>query len=180
MRVIGGIYKGRNLTAPEGSDTRPTLGMVKEAVFGKLQFEIPGRSFLDLFSGSGAMGIEALSRGANKVSFNDSSIKAVKLIKKNILSLSVNAEVTSYSYEAALNYHKDGNFDFIYVDPPYALDCIEKILTLSADNSVLAMGGMIIYEHSRERVLSIDDIRYIISDEKKYSSAVISYIKRIE
>ena len=105
MRVVGGIYKGRNLTPPEGSDTRPTLGMVKEAVFGKLQFNIPGSSFLDLFSGSGAMGIEALSRGAAKVAFNDFSNKAVKLIKKNLSSLGVTAEVTGYSYEAALDYN---------------------------------------------------------------------------
>lgn len=178
MRVISGIYRGRNLLAPNNSDIRPTGDMTKEALFGKIQFQLSGCKFLDLFSGSGAIGIEALSRGAKEVYFNDGSNEAVRLINANLSLIGAKAIVMTSDYETALKMLRDKAFDFIYIDPPYAMDCIDNILKLIDDNNCLSSNGLIIYEHMREKVLKLNNSHYIITDEKHYSSTTLSYIKR--
>lgn len=178
MRVISGIYKGRNLIAPTDNEVRPTSAMVKEAIFGKLQFQIADTLFLDLFSGTGAMGIEAISRGAREVYFADNSYKSIKLIESNLKKIGVEANVINASYEITLKMMKDKQFDFIFIDPPYALDCIDKILELVTLNNVLSIDGIIIFEHLKEKVLKLASTSYIIIDEKKYSGTMVSYIKR--
>lgn len=178
MKIVSGIYKGRFIKTLYCNDIRPTSAKVREAIFGKIQFHINNAKFLDLFSGSGAMGIEALSRGASKVVFNDKSIKSVRIIKENLNNLKAEADIINLDYKSAIISLRNNKFDFIFIDPPYNLDCINKILQLIDDNNILEDNGVIIYEHINEKVLNINKSLYIIVDEKRYSLTTVSYIKR--
>ncbi|MBR4362601.1 MAG: 16S rRNA (guanine(966)-N(2))-methyltransferase RsmD [Ruminococcus sp.] len=149
MRVITGIARGHRLVAPEGLDTRPTSDKVKEGVFSSIQFELEGAYVLDLFAGSGQMGIEALSRGAERAVFVDSSAKAVKCVIENLkgTKLDKQAEVItrdSYDYIRLTSQ----TFDIIILDPPYRQGHIPKLLPLAA--AKLRDGGFIICEYEKE------------------------------
>ena len=152
MRVITGTARGRKLLTPEGLDTRPTSDMVKEAVFSIIQFEIEGAVFLDLFAGSGQMGIEALSRGARFVSFVDSSRDAQNVILKNL-------ETTGFKPKARVAMMESGaflkstseTFDIAFLDPPYNSGLIEQMLPLVAEK--MALGGIILCESEKREEL---------------------------
>lgn len=149
MRVITGIARGRRLAAPEGLDVRPTTDKVKEAVFSAVQFELEGAYVLDLFAGSGQMGIEALSRGAARAVFVDSSQKAVRCINENLRTTKLDrlAEVISRdSYDYIKLTAK--TFDMIILDPPYRQNHIDNILPFAAEK--LNAGGCIICEYESE------------------------------
>lgn len=149
MRVITGTARGRRLTAPEGLDVRPTTDKVKEAVFSAVQFEIEGASVLDLFAGSGQMGIEALSRGAKKAVFVDSSSRAVKCVNENLRNTGFNRSAEVISRDS-FDYIKFTSlaFDIIILDPPYRNGLIENILPLAAKK--LNKGGIIICEYEAD------------------------------
>src|SRR5690554_3093009 len=132
MRVISGRAKGKKLNAPKGNEIRPTSDKIKEAIFSKLQQQIVDATFIDLFSGSGAMGIEALSRGAKKVYFCDKSKNSRQLTLKNLQSCSFDAgeyEFLSGDYKTCIKrMHQDGvRGDIVYIDPPYQMEDIENI-----------------------------------------------------
>lgn len=146
MRVITGIARGRRLIAPEGLDVRPTTEKVKEAIFSAVQFELDGSHVLDLFAGSGQMGIEALSRGAERAIFIDSSMRAIKCINENlrVTKLDKFSEVInrdSYDYIKLTM----RTFDIIILDPPYRHNHIDNILPFAAKK--LNDGGCIICEY---------------------------------
>lgn len=149
MRVITGTARGRRLTAPEGLDVRPTTDKVKEAVFSAVQFEIEAAVVLDLFAGSGQMGIEALSRGAKKAVFVDSSAKAVKCVNENLRNTGLNRSAEVISRDS-FDYIKFTalTFDMIILDPPYRNGLIENILPLAAKK--LNAGGIIICEYEAD------------------------------
>ena len=147
MRVITGSARGVRLLTPKGLDTRPTAERVKEAVFSIVQFEIEGRSVLDLFAGTGQMGIEALSRGAREAVFVDAARDAAALVRENLkrARLDRQAQVVqsdSLSYLAACR----RKFDLIFLDPPYAEDLLEKSLQKISEIDILSDGGIIICE----------------------------------
>ena len=153
LRVIAGEFRGRKLMAPEGLETRPTSDKVKEALFSIIQFELDGAEFLDLYAGSGQMGIEAISRGTEKSVFVDFGKKPYDCIKQNVVSLGISskAEIYQKSVEDFLSTHNK-KYDFIFLDPPYKKDMInpllEKVTALCKDS------GAIICEISRgEEVL---------------------------
>ncbi|MBR0142452.1 MAG: 16S rRNA (guanine(966)-N(2))-methyltransferase RsmD [Ruminococcus sp.] len=149
MRVITGTARGRKLIAPEGMDVRPTGDKVKEAVFSAIQFDIEGSCVLDLFAGSGQMGIEALSRGAKKAVFVDSSRKSLSCVNENIRNtgfVSSSAVVARDSYDYIKSTSE--TFDIIILDPPYRHGHIEKILPLCAVK--LRDGGTIICEYEKD------------------------------
>ena len=129
MRVIAGDKKGRRLVTPDGLDTRPTSDKVKEALFSIIQFELAGAQFLDLFAGSGQMGIEALSRGAERAVFVDMGRKPVECIRQNLkeLSLSDRAEVHMQNVSDFVSFCNK-KFDIVFMDPPYRDDLIVPIL----------------------------------------------------
>ena len=149
MRVITGIARGKRLVTPDGSDVRPTSDKVKEALFSALQFDIEGRRVLDLFAGSGQLGIEALSRGAESCVFVDNSRASLNLVKKNleITGLSVNTKVVQSDFSSFAAMCRD-TFDIVFLDPPYAAgilcDAIKAVLPLMSDF------GMIICEYPPE------------------------------
>lgn len=128
MRVIAGDKKGRRLVTPDGLDTRPTSDKVKEALFSIIQFELDGASFLDLFAGSGQMGIEAISRGAERAVFVDSGKKPCDCIRQNLkeLSLSDRAEVKMQNAESYLSLCSE-KFDIIFLDPPYKEELVSAV-----------------------------------------------------
>lgn len=149
MRVITGIARGHKLVAPEGMDTRPTGEKVKEGVFSSIQFDLEGAKVLDLFAGSGQMGIEALSRGAAHGVFVDSGQRAIRCINENLRSTKLDrmAEVISrdsYDYIRLTPL----KFDIIFLDPPYRFGHINKLLPLAAEK--LSPGGAIICEYEKE------------------------------
>ena len=152
MRVITGAAKGCRLETPEGLDTRPTAERVKEGIFSAICFDIEGRRVLDLFAGSGQMGIEALSRGARSCVFVDRSRQAVEVIRRNLRSSKTEAvsEVICGDSVAYLS-RTQGTFDLVFLDPPYAAELAPSCLERLAD--CVAVGGTVICESDRDTVL---------------------------
>ncbi len=157
MRVIAGIAKNRKLEAPEGMHTRPITDQIKEALFNMWQFDIEGCAFLDLFAGSGSMGIEALSRGARKVVMVDNSNEAVKVIKKNISSCKLdklNYEVWKEDVFRSIARMRDAKqkFDIIYVDPPFTVESIFfPVMEALGDGALLNEDGIIAIRTAKEK-----------------------------
>lgn len=147
MRVISGKYRGKVLTPPKDYLVRPTTDRVKEMIFDVLQFRIPNCSFMDLFSGSGSMGIEAISRGAKSVILNDLSKDSIDLIKYNMKNIKEDsAKITQNDYRDALRFYK-GKLDILFIDAPYAMDVIEDILDILNERDILKEDSYVVYEH---------------------------------
>lgn len=129
MRVITGTVRGRKLVAPEGTNTRPTTDMVKESIFSIIQFDVPGAQVLDLFSGSGQMGIEALSRGASSAVFVDSAKAAINAIRQNLDNLELTDKTRVYPMEAKTYLMSAAEkFDIALIDPPYNMGMAAQVL----------------------------------------------------
>lgn len=152
MRVITGTARGKKLQSPKGDQVRPTADRVKEAVFSALQFDLPGAAFLDLFAGSGQMGIEALSRGAARAVFIDQSRESCALVIDNLKAtgLFASAQVSALPALQYLATAKE-KFDLIYVDPPYDLPGLDEVLLRCGD--VAAPGAILMVETARSRDL---------------------------
>ena len=151
MRVITGSARGRRLKTPEGMDIRPTTDNVKESLFNILQFDIEGRRVLDLFAGTGQLGIECLSRGAREVVFVDKSRDAVRIVKENLKTCGLSAPVLQ---QDALAYLRSGQvFDLIFIDPPYDSGLYKDVLETINSVDILSDGGIIICESRREAEL---------------------------
>ena len=179
MRVITGTARGSKLVTLEGEATRPTREAVKEAVFSMIQFELEGARVLDLFAGSGQMGIEALSRGASSCVFTDNSPDAVKVIKENLThtKLMSKARVSCCDYSAAL---RNATYDIAFVDPPYSAGFMEKLLPSLAP--CVSDGGVIlcesdIHDEMPER-LKRDGGDFIAVKSKRYVRSVITVYRK--
>ncbi len=146
MRIIAGTARGRRLETREGMEVRPTPERVKEALFNILQFQIEGRRVLDLFAGSGQLGLEALSRGAAEAVFVDAARESADVVRRNIAAVQAEgrAKVFQMDYEAFL-LRRQEPFDIIFLDPPYRSGLLEKALPLAA--AAAAPGGTIVAEH---------------------------------
>lgn len=151
MRVITGNARGRRLKTPDNYDIRPTTDNVKESVFNIIQFDIEGRQVLDLFAGTGQLGIECLSRGAAGAVFVDRDRDAVRIVKDNLKTCGMKATVLQEDSISFLNHC--GKFDVIFIDPPYDSDLYESALKIINLVDILSEGGIIICEARREKVL---------------------------
>lgn len=166
LRIIGGTFRNRLLKTPKGAQTRPTLAVMRKAVFDILQTKVDGAHFLDLYAGSGAMGLEALSRGALHATFVEIDRHAFRCIEENIRLLEVQGKSTMISYDAILALKKfakeEKRFDIAYVDPPYAigarLQLLEKILFFFETHSLLTPGGTLFLEEAAPAVLDIPSL----------------------
>ena len=179
MRVISGKARGLKLYSPEDNDTRPTLDRVKEALFSMLLPYIQEAKVLDLFAGSGALGIEALSRGACKAFFVDNSDKAIKCIRDN-LSISKFQEVSvvlKTSAEKFLN-TTDEIFDVIFIDPPYANGLYSDIISSIYENNILAENGLIVVEWDFDIGFSFNTQLFSVLKEKKYGRVGVTLLCR--
>ena len=148
MRINAGRYRNHNIDITNLETTRETSDKVRQAIFNLIGQFFDGEVALDLFAGSGAMGLEAISRGCSKCYFNDLNKKALDVAKKNStkLKLSTEVEFMNFDYEACLNNLKGKKFDLIFLDPPYNMTDCDKILKLIYDNELLNKKGIISFE----------------------------------
>ena len=178
MRVISGVARGRRLREPAGFDIRPTSGMVKESVFNIIQFDIEGRRVLDLFAGTGQLGIEALSRGAKSVVFVDSSMHAVKLIRENLKLCGFMDLAAVYARDALKYLERDEKFDIILSDPPYDPQIMGKTLMKIMEFDKLNTNGIIICETNVDSPTPDASPPYFLLKEYVYGSAKIVRYER--
>lgn len=178
MRVISGIYKGRQLKGYTLKGTRPTMDRVKESLFDILGDKVEGRVCLDLFAGSGNLGIEALSRGAKFVYFVDREYMAYKTIKDNLFLLNIlNVEVLNMDYLKALEKLNTIRFDIIFLDPPYKSDYLEKAVRKISELTLLNDKGIVVLESDDINKLYYNDyFREIVT--RKYGDKYIRIIER--
>ncbi len=183
MRVISGEAKGIRLVSPAGSETRPTLDRHKESLFNIINPYLINSRFLDLFSGSGAIGIEALSRGASFCCFVDQNKESVDCIKQNLNHTRLNHKAQVYHQEIinALDQLKSNNlcFDIVYMDPPYDLIIIPTVLGLLKEYGLLGKQGFVIAEHSSNYTLE-GESDFIVYRVKKYGRTAMSYLEMSE
>ena len=172
MRVITGTARGLNLTTLEGTDVRPTASRVKEALFSVIQFELEGRTVLDLFAGSGQLGIEALSRGAARCVFIDQNADAVQVIRDNLsrAKLDRNATVISADYASYLK-RCPAVFDVALMDPPYGKGLVEAALPLTAP--LMSQNGVIVCEAAKKDVLPPSAGEFVL--QRIYSYGITSF-----
>lgn len=181
MRIISGSARGTNLYTLEGLETRPTLDRVKESLFNIIQEKIYDAKVLDLFSGSGAIGLEFASRGAKEITLCDNSKKAIEIIQKNINKTHLEEKVKLYNcdYLELLKKLKGNKYNIIYLDPPYKTDyikiAIEKIITYKLKDE----DGIIIAETDEPEQIKkeLKDIDIEIIDERKYGRAFLLFAK---
>ncbi len=176
MKVISGIYKGRNLEGFDIIGTRPTMDRVKESLFATIQDYIRDSVVLDLFAGSGNLGIEALSNGASYVYFVDNNKKAINTIKINLSNLNIDkALVIKSDFREVLR--KKEKFDIIFLDPPYKSDYIEESINLIEENDLVNKNGIVVCESSD--IDKINSNKYKIIKEKKYGDKWVVILKNI-
>lgn len=170
MRVISGKARGTKISTIESSKTRPTLDRVKESLFNIIQSNIKNTIVLDLFAGSGALGIEALSRGAKKAIFCDNNYESIKIIRENLekTKLIDDAIIISKDYTDCLNHlsNKNEQFDIVFLDPPYKLDIAINALKLIINKNLLKDNGLIIIE-TDEKERELEEIQKLLNDNDK-------------
>ena len=181
MRVIAGKARGVQLKTPDGMNTRPTADRVKEALFSIIQFDIPGLNVLDLFAGTGQLGIEALSRGASSAVFVDASNEACNLIKENLkrTKLQADAQVIKGEFTQYLRNCRQ-KFGIIFLDPPYSEDFLEKSLKLITEIDILQSGGIIVTERPLGKPLSGGLSGYSRSKDYKYGKVILTIFRKNE
>lgn len=174
MRIITGIARGRKLKTLQGDAVRPTAESVKEALFSIIQFDIEGRRVLDLFAGSGQLGLEALSRGAKSVVLVDSSKEAVETIKSNIASTGLTGASAVYSEAYSYLLVNKGEYDIVFLDPPYEKGCFERVLPLVLER--LSPYGVAVCErHKHERLPELENVKI---KDYHYGITVITFIRK--
>lgn len=179
MRVVAGKYRGKNLASPKDDRVRPTTTRIKETLFNVLQGYSQDAVVLDLFAGSGALGIECISRGAKEVTFVDNSKDSVELVRKNLQGIDGNFKVVNSDFSGVLRnaYVTGKKFDMIFVDPPYASGFGELALGMIFDLDLLDKDGVIVFEHGAGKTYEVSDSRYK-QRTKKMGTVVAEFISR--
>ena len=181
MRVIAGKARRINLVSPPGLDVRPTQDRIKETLFNILQDDIPGCRFLDLFAGSGGIGIEALSRGAAKAVFVEKDHAALRIIRENLrfTHLEDRAEVICQdAVKTASSLQPEAPFDVVFMDPPYGCSLERRVLEALKGGSVIGTDTLIIIEASKETEFSyLEELGYRILRDKSYGSNRHIFVK---
>ena len=184
MRIISGTMRGTKLFTLEGENTRPTLDRVKEALFSKINYDLPDAVVLDLFAGSGALSLESLSRGAKQAVLCDSSRDAIKILKQNIEKTHTNDKtlLLTCDYKKALDElrNKKMKFDIVFLDPPYLTDYAEVAAKIIIENEMLNEDGLIVLETDNEKKVidNLDTNILEIKDIKKYGRVFLLFLNR--
>lgn len=177
MRVIGGIYRSRILKEVEEKTTRSTKDRVKESIFNSIQNHLYDSTVLDLFAGSGALGIEAISRGANHITLNEINPKAVKVIEENIRTLGIrDCTIKTYDYVDFLISSKQ-TYDVILLDPPYHMTIIDEIIELVSKKGLLSEDGIIVCLYDKLNSLKAENNGIIEYKKKTIGITNVSYMK---
>lgn len=175
MRIISGKHGGRKLKSFDGDEVRPTSDRAKEALFNILG-NIGGKSFLDLYSGTGAIAIEALSRGAYPVTLVDVADKSIAIERANLKAIGESANVVKSRAKDFLRRTSD-KYDIIFLDPPY-IEVVNDVIGLIVERKALKDGGVIVYEHSGEKTVEVEGLR--LKDKRKYGIAVFDFYEYAE
>ncbi|MCR5654913.1 MAG: 16S rRNA (guanine(966)-N(2))-methyltransferase RsmD [Lachnospiraceae bacterium] len=182
MRVIAGEARSLQLVTPEGEDTRPTTDRIKETLFNMIQFDIPGCKFLDLFAGSGGIGIEALSRGAEKAVFVDSAKEAQACIEQNLEHTHFTDKAQLLKQDAfvsmmMLEYREV--FDIVFMDPPYHKELERRVLEYLSTSPIINADTLVIFEAAVDTDISyIDQLPFTITKVKKYKNNMHVFLKK--
>ena len=179
MRIITGIYKGKKINSPKHDGVRPTADRIKESLFNIINDRIENSIVLDLFGGTGALGIECLSRGANKAYIVDNDKRSIELIKQNLVNVN-NAYLYHLDYNVALlNFYKKGiKFDIIFIDPPYATKYGEFALKKIFDYDLLNEDGIIVWEYQTIQNKNQKIDLFEIYDNRNYGETSIIFLKK--
>ncbi len=172
MRVISGTVRGKRLKEPSDYSIRPTTDKVKESIFNIIQFDIEGRNVLDLFAGTGQLGIECLSRGAASVTFVDQSKEAISIVKQNLKTCGLEARVVQDDSIAFLS--RGAKYDIIILDPPYATNLLDKALEIINSVDILSEGGIIMCESAREKHMPELKSPYFMRKEYNYGKVKLT------
>lgn len=179
MRVITGIARGRKLKEPAGMETRPTTDRVKEGIFSSIQFEIEGRRVLDLFGGTGQMGVEALSRGAAHCTFVDLRKEAVGVIRENVELTGFSGQATIVQGDAlAFLSRCRETFDLIFLDPPYDSGLLEKTLERITTIDIVSENGIIVCENGSSAGWPMVSLPYRLQKEYRYGKIKTALYRR--
>lgn len=184
MRIITGTARGTKLLSPEGEATRPTSERAKEAIFSMLAFEVQGRCVLDLFSGSGQLALEALSRGAAHATMVDSARSAVEIILRNIIKTHMEDRAVALEMDCAQflrTARADNPFDLIFIDPPYALHAVPHMLRSILERGLAAPNAIIVCESEEEDLFAGDEAlreAFTVRRVQRYAKAVVTILDR--
>ena len=180
MRVITGTARGKRLKELPGLDTRPTTDRVKEGLFNIIQFDIEGRRALDLFAGTGQLGIEALSRGAAFCDFVEVNPAAVKVVRENLETTGLGgaAAVHQRDFAAFLQSVRGQKYGLVFLDPPYAQTTLERALETIADIDIVAGNGIMICESAADKILPELEAPYAKGKEYRYGKIKLTLYRR--
>ena len=183
MRIIGGEFKGRKLHKFRGTDIRPTADRLRESIFNILSHRESGKIVLDLFAGTGAFGIEALSRGAESAVFVDNHMGSTKLIRRNLITcgLEKRARIIKWDITRNLNCLKPmrASFDLIFMDPPYAGRMIKPALHHLHGSRAMADGAWIIVEHANSEPIPDPLPDMVFFDQRRYGKTLVSILRYV-
>ena len=180
MRIIGGRLKGKKLFSIPGKRVRPTADRLRESIFNILAFKIPETVVLDLFSGTGAFGIESLSRGARQAVFVEKSRDAVHVIRRNIQACALEAQVQVIKWDLAKNLNclqrTPIKYDLVFMDPPYNRGLVQKGLKSLYLSNSLNRGAIIVVEHSTAEPILENSTEFDISDQRRYGKTLVTFL----
>lgn len=178
MRIIAGQNKGKKLTTLPGNQTRPTSDRVREALFNILRARVANARILDLFAGSGALGLEALSRGARQVTFIDSSPDALEILRQNVNACRRNTQIEIRQWDIEHNLSclkpREGNYDLVFMDPPYGRQLIQPALAHLHASHALQKDAWVVAEHDRHESLVLERTPFGLTDQRRYGKTHIS------
>ena len=178
MRIIAGKYRGTNIPSPKEEIVKPTLDRIKENIFNIIQFEVPNSTCLDLFCGSGALGLEALSRGANEVCFVDNNKQNILALKNILTKLKAeNYQINNCDYYEALKQFENcgKKFDIIFLDPPFDTDLAIVALQKIFKFGLISPNGVVVWEHPTEYDTS--KFKHKIKDSRVYGKIQIDFLR---
>lgn len=181
MRIIAGSARGRQIIAPKGQATRPTLDRVKESLFGIIQFSLSGARVLDLYAGSGNLGLEALSRGASHAVFNDHSRECCEIIRRNLDTLGFSSRATVFQSDALSALDRLSGkepFDIVFLDPPYRAGAQQALAALFL-KGLVARDGQVIVEHAWSEPTEAVEGLFSCMDTRKYGDTGLSFFKAL-
>ena len=182
MKIIAGDAKNKRIKSRKGTDTRPTLGSMKESLFSIIAPYVPDSVFLDLFSGSGSISLEALSRGAKRAVMIEKDTEALKYIIENVNTLGYEDRCRAYKNDALraieILGRKGEKFDIIFMDPPYKEEICTRVIKAIEKNGILADGGLIISEHHVFEELEEEIGEFKRADERNYGKKCITFYTR--
>jgi 16S rRNA (guanine(966)-N(2))-methyltransferase RsmD len=178
MRVITGSARGRRLKELQGMDTRPTTDKVKEGLFSIIQFDIEGRRVLDLFAGTGQLGIEALSRGAAEAVFVEKRMDAVRLVKENLTLCQLQDQARVHAGDSLAYLRSGEKFDLIFLDPPYGSNLLDQALEMIATFDICRAHGIIVAESAADKVLPALAPPYRLYREYRYGQIKLTVFHR--